>query len=33
LKRPPTVKRYRKELDNLYEEALAMEKAKPKAKL
>jgi hypothetical protein len=33
LKRPPTAKRYRKELDNLYEEALAKEKANPKAKL
>ncbi|KAL9111583.1 MAG: hypothetical protein Q9227_004071 [Pyrenula ochraceoflavens] len=33
LKRPPTVKKYRKELDALYAEALNEEKTKPKAKL
>jgi hypothetical protein len=33
LKRPATVKKYRKELDALYAEALAVEKATPKAKL
>jgi hypothetical protein len=33
LKRPPTVKKYRKELDELYAEALAIENANPKAKL
>jgi hypothetical protein len=30
LKRPPTVKKYRKELDDLYAEALAIEKPKGK---
>jgi hypothetical protein len=33
LKRPATVKKYREELDALYAEALAIEKANPKAKL
>jgi hypothetical protein len=33
LKRPPTGKKYRKELDDLYAEALAIGKANPKAKL
>lgn len=33
LKRPPTVKKFRSELDELYREALAKEKADPKAKL
>jgi len=33
LKRPPTAKKYRNELDELYREALAKEKADLKAKL
>jgi hypothetical protein len=33
LKRPPTAKKFRKEIDELYEEALAKEKADPKARL
>ena len=33
LKRPTTAKRYRQELDELYREALAKEKANPKARL
>jgi len=33
LKRPPTVKKYRRQLDELYAEALEKEKANPKAKL
>lgn len=33
LKRPQTAKKFRKHLDDCYEEALAEEKGKPKAKL
>lgn len=33
LKRPLTAKKYRKELDELYAEALAQESANPKARL